>query len=401
MKKALLLFPDNRPFPTDLGPLLTDAGLFPSNIGLSEVIEQVQAVNVAVLLLDATLFSSLDAQTKSRLAAICARKKIPALIAGTDRPLDLSQLNTDLPWTAGVIRNIDDREEWAEKLTLYRHLGSLEQKVSDLQNKIEARWREDEEDLRSAAQIQQSLLPTKLPSLPHFNVSCHFHPFEKIGGDLFTLRQVDEDTLMLFLLDVSGHGISSAMVSISVHQSLSLHTGQIVKRIIDKPPYYRLLPPVEVMTELAAEYPFERFEMFFTIVYMLIDIHTGQARYCSAGHPPPLLQRRNGKQERLSIGGGLIGLPDTGPFEQGEVTLERGDRLFLFSDGLIDHTDASGDCFGEERLVQSLSRNGDTLQDSCQNALDAMHNFRGALPSQDDVSLLGLEFTKMSGQASP
>jgi sigma-B regulation protein RsbU (phosphoserine phosphatase) len=191
------------------------------------------------------------------------------------------------------------------------------------------------------------------------------------------------------------------MVSISVYQSLSLHTGQIVKRNIDKPPYYRLLPPAEVMTELASEYPFERFEMFFTIVYMLINIHTGQATYCSAGHPPPILQRKNGGIQRLSCGGGLVGLPDTGPFEQGKLILEQGDRLFLFSDGLIDHTDAKGNCFGEDRLIQNLTLNGNSLQQSCQSSIDAMHNFRGKLPAQDDVSLLGIEFTKSTSQIKP
>ena len=191
------------------------------------------------------------------------------------------------------------------------------------------------------------------------------------------------------------------MVSVSVHQSLSLQTGQIVKRSIDRPPYYRLLSPVEVMLALADEYPFERFEMFFTIVYMLININTGQVRYCSAGHPPPILLRETGVVQYLTTGGGLIGLPDTGPFEQGELMLESGDRLFLYSDGLLDHTDAVGNCFGEHRLLQSLTRNGASLEKSCQAAIDDMYNFRGKLPAQDDVSLLGIEFTRPDNQARP
>ena len=392
MKKALLLFPVDQPFRPRLNSLLSDMGLHPCSIDTSALFEQIQSQTVSILLLDGELFVTLDPQEREQLSKICRHNNIPALLTACE--LLNSIVPTDLPWICGIIRNGADEEEWAEKIDTYRHLSSLEHEVYDLQNKIEARWREDEEDLRSAAQIQQSLLPKKLPSLPHFNVSCHFHPFEKIGGDLFSLRQVDEETLMLFLLDVSGHGISSAMVSISVHQSLSLHTGQIVKRIIDKPPYYRLLPPDEVMSELANEYPFERFEMFFTIVYMLINIHTGETTYCSAGHPPPILQRKTGEIQRLSTGGGLVGIPATGPFEQSEITLKQGDRLFLFSDGLIDHTDAADECFGEERLIQNLTRTGDTLQQSCLTGIDAMHNFRGKLPPQDDVSLLGLEFTK-------
>lgn len=399
MKKALLLFSDRRPFPASLEPLLAAEGLRPHPVDLESLLAQVHDNDVSILLLDGELFARLTTEEQERLSQQCRRRNLPVILSGDNRS---SIITPDhLAWTCGLIRNIDDQAEWTEKIATYRQIGGLEYEVAALQNKLEVRWREDEEDLRSAAQIQQSLLPKSLPSLPHFNVSCHFHPFEKIGGDLINLRQVDEESLMLFLLDVSGHGVSSAMVSVSVHQSLSLQTGQIVKRSIDKPPYYRLLSPVEVMMALADEYPFERFEMFFTIVYMLINIHTGQVRYCSAGHPPPILLRENGNIQRLATGGGLIGLPDTGPFEQGEVMLATGDRLFLFSDGLLDHTDASGDCFGEERLIQSLTHNGENLEKSCQAAIDDMHAFRGKLPAQDDVSLIGIEFTRPDIQIRP
>jgi len=394
MKKALTFTARDRPFPLWLPTLLLANDLRPFPLSAETIFDQLLDPSVGILLLDSELLTGFEPEKRGRLAAFCRLKNLTVLLVG--ERLSSSSSFVALAWNCGVIRNSSDREEWAEKIALYRHLGRLEHEVSDLKNKLNVRWREDKEDLRSAAQIQQSLLPKKLPSLPHFNVSCHFHPCEMIGGDLFNLNQVDEETLMLYLLDVSGHGISSAMVSISVYQSLSLHTGQIVKRTIDKPPYYRLLPPVEVMGELCREYPFERFELFFTIVYMLINIHTGETRYCTAGHPPPILQRKDGELHRLSIGGGLIGLPDTGPFEQGEITLNQGDRLFLFSDGLIDHTDAAGECFGEQRLMQNLTRNDSTLQQSCLAGIDAMHNFRGEMPSQDDVSLLGVEFTKSS-----
>ena len=399
MKKALILFPDSRPFPTDLERLLTVEGFRPYPVDMESVLEPQTVDSVGILLLDRGLFAKLKAEEQAKLGKFCHRTNLPVLLSG-DKPTATASPGP-LPWTCGLIHNADDYIEWADKIATYRHIGVLEREVSDLQNKIEVHWREDEDDLRSAAQIQQSLLPKNLPELSHLKVSCHFHPFEKIGGDLFNLRQVDEENLMLYLLDVSGHGISSAMVSVSVHQSLSLQTGQIVKRIIDTPPYYRLLSPVEVMLALADEYPFERFEMFFTIVYMLINIHTGQIRYCSAGHPPPILLGNGGNIQLLDTGGGLIGLPDTGPFEQGEVVLEPGDRLFLYSDGLLDHTNASGDCFGEKRLIQSLTDNGQTLEKSCQAAIDAMRDFRGGLPAQDDVSLLGIEFAHPKGQTRP
>lgn len=399
MKKAYAIFPKTRPISNDLESIVAAEGLRLYPVSLDSFLEQTPDSSVALLLLDRELFTQLKPDRQEHLSNHCRRRNLPVLLSGSLPPT--TGAPGPLSWTCGLIRNIDDPTEWSDKIATFKHIGVLEHEVSDLQNKIDARWRENEDDLRSAAQIQQSLLPTNFPALTHFHASCHFHPFEKIGGDLFNLRQVDEETLMAYMLDVSGHGISSAMVSVSVHQSLSLQTGQIVKRIIDTPPYYRLLSPVEVMQALADEYPFERFEMFFTIVYMLINIHTGHIRYCTAGHPPPVLIRKDGSVQRLATGGGLIGLPDTGPFEQGEATLTSGDRLFLYSDGLIDHADDSGECFGEERLLNSLVRNGKTLEKACQAAVDDMYSFRGTLPNQDDVSLLGIEYAKDGIQIKP
>jgi len=399
MKKALLHFPADGILSARLEPILLANGLTPWPIDPETLFTRSLEATAVILLLDGDLFASHTPEEQKRLATLCSLKHLSVLITG--RSPQSSPPPTDLPWTCGVIRNSTDAQEWGEKIMIYQQLGALEREVFNLRNKIATHWREVEEDLRSAAQIQQSLLPKRLPSLPHFNVSCHFQPFEKIGGDLFNLCQIDEETMMLFLLDVSGHGISSALVSVSIYQSLSLQTGQIVKRMIDRPPYYRILSPIEVMTALSREYPFERFELFFTIIYMLINIHTGETRYCSAGHPPALLQRKNGEQQRLSIGGGLIGLPGTGPFEEERLTLHQGDRLFLFSDGLIDHCDNSGECFGEKRLIENLTSTERTLQQSCLAGIDAMYNFRGEEPPQDDVSLLGIEFTKSDAQSRP
>jgi sigma-B regulation protein RsbU (phosphoserine phosphatase) len=197
---------------------------------------------------------------------------------------------------------------------------------------------------------------------------------------------------MAFLLDVSGHGISSAMVTVSVNQSLSTHTSQIVKKVFSEPPYYRLLSPAEVMCELANEYPFDRFDKFFTIVYLLINIKSGKLSYSCAGHPAPLLLRADGSTEWLTTGGGLIGLLDTGPYEEGHIDFQPGDRLFLYSDGLIEYCDYSGEAFGTERLVDVLGRDGEDLKTTCRSVRKALDHFGNHRALQDDVSLLGVEF---------
>jgi len=297
----------------------------------------------------------------------------------------------------GVIHEVLNLNEWHEKLTLYRQITRQAKELSQMQHRLVARTVEEDDDLRSAALIQQSLLPKKLPDIGGLRFAWEFEPFEKVGGDLFNVIQVDEETVMAFLLDVSGHGISSAMVTVSVNQSLSLHTGQLVKRMFNKPPYYRLLSPAEVMAELATEYPFDRFDKFFTIVYLLINIRTGEISYSCAGHPAPLLVRKNGESEWLATGGGLIGLLDTGPYEEAEIKLEKGDRLFLYSDGLPEYSDYHSEHFGTRRLVKALSRDGRSLQGCCESVLTELKEFGENRPLQDDVSLLGIEFLGNGG----
>lgn len=105
---------------------------------------------------------------------------------------------------------------------------------------------------------------------------------------------LSEDTLMIYMLDVSGHGVSSAMVTVSVYQSLSDRTSQLVKQSIEQPPFYRIAGPAEVLTALDREYPYERFEKFFTMTYLLLEPSTGRVRYCNGGNPPPLLVHSDG-----------------------------------------------------------------------------------------------------------
>jgi sigma-B regulation protein RsbU (phosphoserine phosphatase) len=183
------------------------------------------------------------------------------------------------------------------------------------------------------------------------------------------------------------------MVTVSVYQSLSPQVGRIFKRSVSDPPYYRLPTPAEVMQELEKEYPFERFGKFFTISYMLFNIHTGQVRYCSAGHPPPLLVRKNGQGEPLRAGGSIIGTGCSGPFEEGEINLRTGDRLYLYSDGITEQADHNGGLFGQERLFRKLEAVKKLpLDPSCEKVITALCNFRQDAPVKDDVTLIGIEY---------
>lgn len=395
MTDAILLAHRKDILPEQVGKLLRDSGYDLRWSDDSTVARTLVKGPESLLIIESSFRNERREQCAELLEA-CRLQHVPCLIF-TARDSGLCEDQSFIEKPQGFVHDRENVLEWREKVELYRRLNLQARELKKMQHRLLVRSEQEEQELRSAAQIQQSLLPKKIPAINGFDVAWQFSPFEKIGGDLFNILQVDEDNVMAFLLDVSGHGISSAMVTVSVKQSLSLHSSQIVKKVFPEPPYYRLLSPAEVMGELAIEYPFERFDKFFTIVFMLINIRTGELRYSCAGHPPPLLLRENGDIEWLSTGGGLVGLHDTGPYEEESLTLVPGDRLFLYSDGLPDYCDYHGEHFGEERLVEVLTRNGTTLQQACGTVLNDLRRFGEGRPLQDDVSLLAIEFRGMTG----
>ena len=252
-----------------------------------------------------------------------------------------------------------------------------------------------QEALESAAHIQRSLIPTSQPEYGNLHYSCRFMPCKQVGGDLFNIAQLDEETIMTYVVDVSGHGIASAMVTVSVHQTLSRQTGQLVKKPTERPPYYSITAPRYVLKALEAEYPFERFEEFFTISYLLINSHTGHIRYSNGGHPPPLLLRSNGEVERLTAGGTVIGVGKLVDFEEGEAQLYPGDRLYMYTDGITEHISRDDEAYGEARfLAQLKSMNDRPLDDATRDTLIALREFGGSTLPVDDVTLIGVEFRK-------
>ncbi len=388
MADAILYAKSASDLPIEIRQLLVDNGYQPQ-WREAPVSGQVVANGPENLLLIESGLINSHRDVCGELVAAARHRHVPCLLFSTDGDVPA---NAVFASNLGVVHDCSNVVEWTEKLALYQQLSWQAKELKEMQNRLLARSKEEDEDLRSAAMIQKSLLPNRMPNIPGMTFAWDFSPFEKIGGDLFNVLQVDEENMMAFLLDVSGHGISSAMVTMSVYQSLSTHTSQIIKKVFSEPPYYRLLSPAEVMVELSNEYPFDRFDKFFTIVYMLINIKTGKLTYSCAGHPAPLILRNDGSTEWLKTGGGLIGLLNTGPYEEAQLTLEPGDRIFLYSDGLIEYCDYNGEAFGSERLLDVLSHNSMSLKTSCSSVRKALDHFGNHRALQDDVSLLGMEF---------
>lgn len=265
-----------------------------------------------------------------------------------------------------------------------RSLAILNQRLSERQQRLD-------EDLMAAADIQKSLLPQNPLKMDGLEIAWRFIPSEMIGGDVFNVFRLDAQHAGIYMLDVSGHGVQAAMVTVSVSQMLVPHSGLVVRRQRDG--IDAVTPPREVMALLDREYPLERFDMYFSMIYIVLDVRDGGFSVCNAGHMPALLFRRDGRVVKLGNGGTVIGLGGVVPFVQQEEKLYKGDRLILYTDGVTDFMNSRQELFGMDRFLQTAASYRDRPMDEMIGGIyDAIFAFGDGFPIQDDVSLLGISW---------
>lgn len=286
-----------------------------------------------------------------------------------------------------------DKDEILARVRTHIRICKLTQSlVASNQHLLEKQAQLDE-DLQAASGIQQSLILKQPPAIDGLQVAWQYRPCHRIGGDIFNMYQLNETHLALFMLDVSGHGVPAAMFTVSASQSLYPQMGRLLKKKTDAPPGYTLTSPAEVLRHLDVEYPLERFGMYFTIAYGLLNFQTRQLQYSSAAHPPILVVRPDGEVHHLEAGGSIIGLGEFVPYEEETFQLLPGDRVFLYTDGIVECEDANGTPFGEKNFIDMLSAlRHETLQTTCDRIIDAVLAHSADGQPQDDISLLAFSY---------
>ena len=213
-------------------------------------------------------------------------------------------------------------------------LKNLNRELTQKQNRLE-------QDLIAAAEIQKSLLPTNVNYGEILDVAWRFQPCDKIGGDIFNIIQLDDDHWAFYIIDVAGHGVPAAMVAVTVYQYLQPQSGNLIKRTGSSSDNLEIQRPAQVLEFLDREYPFERFNNFFTMNYVVLNIKTGTLLSSSAGHPPPLILRSDGTLITLKKGGRPIGTIDLRistdepiVYEEDQEQIGGEDKLLFYTDGV-------------------------------------------------------------------
>ncbi len=356
-----------------------------------EAVEQTFQCMPDLILLDVVMPEMDGYQVCSTLKGDDRTREIPIIFLSARTETEDKIRGLDLGGADYVTKPFDKGEVLARVRNQLK-IRSLTQKLIQSNRELMEKQKKLDEDLRAAAGIQQSLLPQKVPSIEKVEIAWRFQPCDLIGGDIFNVCRLDEANTGIYLLDVSGHGVPSALVTVSVHQMLQPQQGSLVKKRKETPPYYEITSPAEVCSILDREYPIERFDKYFTMVYLVLDTERGRLRYTNAGHPPPILLRGNGGLEFLDKGGPFIGLGGILPYEDEEKKLDRGDKLILYTDGVVEYPNGQGDFYGEQRLVDLLgSGAGLPVGLLLDRLLESLRTFGNGTPFPDDVSLLGFE----------
>ena len=239
-------------------------------------------------------------------------------------------------------------------LRMERQLSDKNQVISETLAKLQDVYDKIDADLLQARKIQQSLVPRFEETFGNSKVNLLLKPCGHIGGDLVGMFSPGANRLGFFSIDVSGHGITSALMTARLGSYLNhshLEQNVAMERRFDK--FYSLKQPEEVARHLNARLDADTgIEEYFTMAYGIADLSTGNVRMVQAGHPHPLLIKQDGRMEFVGKGGMPIGLIPDVDFEQIEFSMEPGDRLLLYSDGFSEALVEGGEMLGEDGLME-------------------------------------------------
>ncbi len=256
-------------------------------------------------------------------------------------------------------------------------------------------------DLKAAARIQETFLPREVPRVHGAEFAWIYRPCDELAGDGLNVIPLGEGKVGLYILDVSGHGVASALLTVTMSRLLSppSEPSSILTRDGGVKDRFDVTPPAEVADRLNRLFPFDpATEQFATMVYGILETATGVFRYVSAGHPGPVHLPAGGDPVILASDGSPIGLADD-PYEERTVRLGAGDRLYLYSDGVPEAMDPTGKPFGNARLLESIGRgHSGTLREVIATLLEEIACWQGSRRPQDDISILAVE---VSGASDP
>jgi phosphoserine phosphatase RsbU/P len=239
--------------------------------------------------------------------------------------------------------------------------------------------RQHDEELEEARRIQDSLLPKKLPQIPGYEIAAMTQPLRFVGGDYYNVARLSEHETAVCIADVAGKGLPAALLMSSLQAAL-------------KPLMWQKLAPRELCHRLnrilCDVTPLGKFISFF---YAVLDSANHRLTYCNCGHNPPLLVRADGSPIELEAAGAVLGQFPQWIYEQSELQMQAGDKLLIFTDGLVEACNGKDEFFGEQTLIDIARENLNSGADDLIVTLIRAASQHTGQHFQDDASLIVLK----------
>jgi sigma-B regulation protein RsbU (phosphoserine phosphatase) len=318
-----------------------------------------------------------------------SRAKTAGLKAGADdfvtRPVDIQELRARIETGRRILYMHETLEHRNHEIeTSNRILRTLQAEI--------------DRDLAEARKLQRAFLPPAEARFGASELSLRLLPCRQVGGDLVGWFALSDREVALFALDVSGHGIASALM-----------TGRLAGLFSDRPGSRNVAfppddgppdPPEAVMARLN-HLVLDQFatDIYFTAALAYVDLRDGRVRLCQAGHPHPMIRRADGGVDLLGQGGPPVGLLPGIAFHAVEDRLLPGDVLLTYSDGVTECVDTWGEMLDEEGLIAFIEGTTDSPTGLIDRIEAGLRGHAGLHGFDDDISMIALRFVPLCGEA--
>ena len=265
-------------------------------------------------------------------------------------------------------------EKAAEQIAFIKRAQQEHSQLESIQN-----------DLHVAQEIQQTILPKKFPPYPElksFDLYAYMSAAKYVGGDFYDFFRIDQDRLGFVIADVSGKGIPAAIfmaISRTVIRAIAL-TENSASMCMQRSNTILCQESVN--------------DMFVTVFYGILNIHTGVITYSNAGHNPPIVLKRDGTVTLVPLTGDLIlGAVGEAQYHEKELKLMPGDNLFLYTDGVTEAMNSKNELYGEKRLLENCKKlTGKSPKDVVEKITETVGEFVVGAVQSDDITLLSIAY---------
>lgn len=313
------------------------------------------------------------------------RKRVLDRIVRIEKEVNEYSETKDPKIAETIIKNAGDTDEIGRLATSFgKMITALEDYMVNLQ-KVTAEKERIDADLSIATQIQADMLPQIFPAFPEkkeLSIFASMTPAKEVGGDFYDLFLIDDNHIALVIADVSGKGVPAALFMVIAKTLIKnrLQTGE---------------SPAEALSNVNNQLCEGNESQFFVTVWLaVIDLETGDGYEVNAGHEYPAIRRGNGNYELIKTKHmPAVAFMEGLKYRQSEIHLDPGDRLFVYTDGVPEATNANNELFGNDRLLAALNRDPDAApSDLLPSVKKEIDEFVGDAPQFDDITMLGFVY---------